>query len=136
MINRLIHFEKFWFILAVYIAVIIFLQSNRPAIISNEQFYDLQFDKLLHMSAWISLSFSLRLGTNSFLNRNFKDKEVLFSLLLIIVCSFYGIIDEIHQMFIPYRTADIFDALADAIGSVIGVLLGHFLVINTKSKTI
>ncbi len=37
-----------------------------------------------------------------------------------IAATLYGVTDEIHQSFVPGRSADPFDALADAIGSTIG----------------
>ena len=42
-------------------------------------------------------------------------------MLSILLSSLYGISDEIHQSFVPYRTADVMDALADIIGSAFGV---------------
>lgn len=41
---------------------------------------------------------------------------------LIALCAvvFYGITDEVHQMFVPGRTASVDDLLADAIGALIG----------------
>ena len=41
----------------------------------------------------------------------------------IILSSLYGISDEIHQHYVPYRDADIMDALADIIGSIFGVYI-------------
>ncbi|WP_203363510.1 VanZ family protein [Bacillus sp. REN10] len=41
-----------------------------------------------------------------------------------LIACFYGFIDEIHQAFIPYRSASIIDAVKD----VTGVLVCYFLV--------
>jgi VanZ family protein len=49
-------------------------------------------------------------------------------LLSISVSTAYGISDEIHQYFVPCRTADVMDALADMVGSCIGVMLYFLLV--------
>lgn len=35
----------------------------------------------------------------------------------------YGISDEFHQYFVPGRNADIYDAIADAIGAWLGIYL-------------
>ena len=42
-------------------------------------------------------------------------------MLLTIVCAtVYGISDEFHQWFVPGRTADVHDVMADAIGATRG----------------
>ena len=38
----------------------------------------------------------------------------------IVISSFYGVTDEYHQRFVPGRSFDVLDMLADAIGSVVG----------------
>ena len=38
----------------------------------------------------------------------------------IVISSLYGVSDEYHQLFVPGRTFDVLDMLADAIGSVVG----------------
>src|SRR5262245_18792144 len=37
-----------------------------------------------------------------------------------VISMLYGVSDEFHQRFVPGRTFDVFDMLADAIGSVLG----------------
>ena len=45
----------------------------------------------------------------------------LSNLMLAILASFlYGISDEIHQAFVPMRSCDVFDALFDLLGAVLG----------------
>ena len=51
------------------------------------------------------------------------------SLLSIVASTAYGISDEIHQYFVPCRTADVMDALADMVGSSVGVP-GYFLLME------
>ena len=41
----------------------------------------------------------------------------------IIIGTIYGILDELHQSFIPYRSCSLYDWLADAIGVIAGVYL-------------
>ncbi len=38
------------------------------------------------------------------------------------VVILYGLFDEFHQGFVPGRTSDIFDALADAVGGMIYIV--------------
>ena len=43
------------------------------------------------------------------------------------LATLYGVSDEVHQMFVPGRTSDRYDVLADAIGATIAVV-GAWLV--------
>jgi VanZ family protein len=81
-------------------------------------------DKIEHFGAYGLLTVIL------YLNLFFQDKYSLlkkypatFSLL---VASLYGMVDELHQIFVPGRTADIRDWLADFVGSVLAVLIIKF----------
>lgn len=38
----------------------------------------------------------------------------------IVISSLYGVTDEYHQRFVPGRSFDVLDMVADAIGSVVG----------------
>ena len=51
----------------------------------------------------------------------------LFSIAIGVV---YGITDEFHQRFVPGRYPEILDAVADAVGSILGVMI--FLLISKK----
>ncbi|QPC48451.1 hypothetical protein G8O30_12385 [Mangrovibacillus cuniculi] len=51
------------------------------------------------------------------------------SLLVACLSCFYGFIDEIHQSFVPYRSATLIDAVKDVIGVVVAwsyVSFTHF----------
>ncbi len=41
-------------------------------------------------------------------------------LVAVSLAAFYGVTDEVHQMFVPGRTASIDDLIADTIGACIG----------------
>ena len=45
-------------------------------------------------------------------------------LLALVLATLYGVTDEFHQMFVPGRTADRYDVLADGIGATLGVAIG------------
>lgn len=42
----------------------------------------------------------------------------------IALATLYGVTDEFHQLFVPGRSADRFDVLADFVGASIGVTIG------------
>jgi len=47
--------------------------------------------------------------------------------LAIVAASVYGITDEVHQFFVPFRESSWQDWLADTIGAVIGAMSWRFL---------
>jgi VanZ family protein len=40
-----------------------------------------------------------------------------------LLTAVYGLTDELHQMFVPGRSADLYDVVADGIGGVIGAFV-------------
>jgi len=76
------------------------------------------FDLLVHVGMYGGLAFlfyrAMLLGTA--LGRN----GWLWLIVLALVQG-YGILDEIHQLWIPNRSCDAFDALADGLGAAIGI---------------
>lgn len=54
----------------------------------------------------------------------------------ILIASLYGVSDEYHQMFVPGRTFDLFDMLADVIGSIAGAgAVRAWSIIRRRSRT-
>jgi VanZ family protein len=47
--------------------------------------------------------------------------------LAIVMASVYGLTDELHQLFVPFRESSWQDWLADTIGAVIGAMSWRFL---------
>jgi VanZ family protein len=45
--------------------------------------------------------------------------------LAILFASLYGISDEVHQSFVPFRESSWLDWVADTIGSVVGAMVMH-----------
>jgi VanZ family protein len=45
-----------------------------------------------------------------------RDHSLLGAFLFTIV---YGILDEVHQMYVPGRSPDVYDAMADAFGALL-----------------
>jgi VanZ family protein len=41
-------------------------------------------------------------------------------LLLVLVSSLYGVIDEVHQFYVPGRDCNVWDWLADTLGAFLG----------------
>lgn len=80
----------------------------------------ISLDKLAHMALFLVLSW---LGWRAFwhqakigwLHRGAVLAAILFSVL-------YGVLDEIHQLYVPGRNSDVFDVLADVTGALIFAL--------------
>ena len=110
-------FLKNWLPLIVY-CLAIFIQSSFPSPVKEP---DVPFfDKYLHMLGYALLGAlfcraygSLRLG----------GKFWLVALLSVLSTGLYGISDEIHQYFVPSRSADVMDVAADFVGAAWGVFL-------------
>ncbi len=98
--------------------VFLFWQSSFPSLSSAPLFpHD---DKLMHMGAYAFLAFLA--------GRNLHREKPLFSrtklrMLTILFASLYGLSDEIHQGFVPSRTASAGDFAADILGSCMGAWL-------------
>lgn len=83
-------------------------------------------DKVEHFAAFFILSILLTLtllyqNKNSFLKNHFLASSF-------VIVALYGVIDEIHQYFIPGRYCELLDWISDVTGSVIGVFLVFILV--------
>lgn len=127
-LNKSQNFFKYWFPILLY-CILIFLQSSHPSpdIAPHWPF----FDKVLHFFAYALLgALFLRAFNTTRMNHLLK----LTILLSILLSSLYGISDEIHQSFVPYRTADAVDALADILGSAFGVYIFLKIKIGKNAK--
>jgi VanZ family protein len=111
-----------WLVLGIYCTAI-FIQSAYP---SMATFQDVPLgDKYLHATGYALLGV---LFFRAFKSLPFGHRLSALSLLSIIAATLYGVSDEIHQYFVPYRSADIWDVLADMFGSALGVTVYALLV--------
>jgi len=75
------------------------------------------WDKLQHLAAFAVLAAAVGLWvTPAF----WKRRSVLALLLVALVSSAYGAIDELHQYFVPGRFSSFWDWLADTLGAFFG----------------
>ena len=119
--SRFKNFLAYWLPIIIY-CLLIFLQSSFP---SPEELPPVtHLDKFLHFIAFACLG---ALFFRALRTLKIQNNVKLIMTLSILLSSLYGISDEIHQHFVPYRDADIFDALFDVLGSVFGVFVYRFL---------
>ena len=82
-------------------------------------------DKIKHFSAFFGLSVLLSL-TLLYQNKVLLFKKY-FIAAAVIISSFYGLVDEIHQSFVPGRNSEFLDWVADSLGAAAGVLFVYYL---------
>ncbi len=108
-------------ILALVWIIIIFLLSSQSDLHAPSVFPSQ--DKLEHLIVFGILGILL--------GRSFKPNEKLLSfkniLIITIMVTVYGGLDEIHQIFVPNRHADIGDLIADAVGGFLGGIAFYYL---------
>ena len=116
-LEKLHKFIIYWFPILVY-CLLIYIQSSHP---SPQSIPDWPFmDKLLHFACYALLG---ALFLRAFNTTPIKHNLKLILILSVLLSALYGISDEIHQHFVPYRSADYMDVLSDILGSVAGVYL-------------
>ncbi len=100
---------------------LIFYMSGHPAPQAVKE-VPIYFDiKLVHLAEYglLSLSYSLALFKTT------KLSPLKIAMLSIICTYMYGVTDELHQMFIPERSAKFVDTVTNLIGAIVaqGMLL-------------
>jgi VanZ family protein len=82
-------------------------------------------DKIEHFGAYGLL------GVFLFLALKFQNQYTLFNkfpaTFTVLIASIYGVIDELHQLIIPGRSAEFFDWFADFTGSVLAVIILNYI---------
>lgn len=109
------HFFYYWFPVLFY-CLLIFIQSSLP---TPKKTPDVPYiDKLLHFAGYALLG---GLFLRGFRNSKFKNHDALISVASILLTGVYGATDELHQYFVPYRSAEISDVFYDFLGGFFGV---------------
>ena len=89
-------------------------------------------DKIEHFLAFGGLGFLLHLSLRV------QDKFIVLKkfpwLFTILIVACYAAFDELHQLFIPGRSCDINDWIADMIGVTIGVVLMALIIFVFDKK--
>jgi VanZ family protein len=107
-------FVFYWLPVILY-CLLIFIQSSYPATDSLPTFP--HADKLVHAGGYALLGF---LFYRAYGKTDLPRKAVRLLMVSGLSAMLYGISDEIHQYFVPSRTADIIDMIADAAGGFMG----------------
>lgn len=107
--------------------IVLFILTSLPSDISLDINVS---DKIEHFGAYGLLSFLL------YLTMYFQTKYRLLNkypaTFTLLFASLYGLVDELHQLFVPGRSADVLDWSADFLGSVLAVLISKFILEKLK----
>jgi VanZ family protein len=122
-------FLRYWLPLIAYCLFII-IQSHFPApkAVPSLPF----FDKLLHTAGYALLGL---LFCRAY---HFRWPQVSSRTLVrasVLSAALFGLSDEIHQYFVPFRSAEALDVLADTVGGFLGALgfLVYSFFVNERS---
>jgi VanZ family protein len=114
----------YWVPVALYAGVIFFLsdQSHPEEHLPSFLLKDVS-DKVLHAVEYAVLGALCYRAFRWGLNGQVAARALIIA---IVAASLYGVTDEVHQLFVPFRESSWLDWLADTIGAVIGALSWRF----------
>ena len=102
---------KLWGVVVLYMAAIFYASSL------SDLSVPVGTDKSLHGLVYLGLAVVVVRAVAGGLPRRI---DMSAAAVAIVITVGYAATDEVHQMFVPGRTADGFDLLADAIGAIGG----------------
>jgi VanZ family protein len=91
-------------------------------------------DKIVHFAYFGAIA---ACWTWWFSPRSRKEHRLRTVVFCVLLTSVYGIVDEVHQLFVPGRNCDLFDWIADTLGAFPGCAAGYLamkLLKNGKSR--
>ncbi len=109
----------FRFVPMIFIMGTIFFLSHQPGDSLDMSPFP-GWDKIAHMSIYGILAGSIIYGMNPTFRLTNPYKVMVIT---ICICLLYGISDEVHQSFIPFREQSLADVLADFCGGVCTCLI-------------
>lgn len=95
-------------------AAVIFTATSIPGSVLPGTFA--HADKAVHLALYAALGFLLARALRS------EPENLYVYLLALLLCSAVGAADEWHQQFVPGRTTELLDWMADTVGSLFGVV--------------
>ncbi len=104
--------------------IVLFIGTTLPSS-KYADFFDIS-DKIKHFSAYSILA--ILLGLNLYFQEKWKNLSNFYLNYTFIICGLYGILDELHQLFVPNRSAEVLDWLADIGGTILGIILVRFFI--------
>jgi VanZ family protein len=115
----------YWMPVALYAGAIFYLsaqphpEEQLPSFLLKEV-----SDKVLHLLEYAVLGALCYRAFRWGLNGQVAARALIIA---IVAASLYGVTDEVHQLFVPFRESSWLDWLADTIGAAIGALSWRFV---------
>lgn len=109
-------FLQFWGPVCVY-ASLIFYMSSQSHPEEQMPFVSHFSDKVLHAVEYALLGALWCRAFQASQSEPWRRQAILWA---IVFTSLYGMSDEVHQAFVPFRESSVFDWIADTIGAVLG----------------
>ncbi len=107
-------------LLLIGLCGLIFWQSSGPLPPETPSLPGL--DKLAHAAVYALLAW---LAARAFATLPWKAHAGLIPWAAAVFAAFYGLSDEVHQLFVPGRSGDVWDLVADSVGAAGGALFYH-----------
>lgn len=109
----MLYFLYCWLPVLIYLTTIFYLSSQ-----SHPQLPAKYPDYILHGVEYFLLTLLLLRG---FLLYGIPESLRTQNLLSLLVATLYGVSDEIHQFFVPYRVFSFYDLLANFVGAILAI---------------
>ena len=116
-------FLRYWGPVCGYAALIFYLSSQpHPEETLSTLITDVS-DKVLHIVEYTVLGGLCYRAVKWGTNESWSQQAMLISILF---TSLYGVSDEVHQAFVPFRESSGLDWLADTVGAVLGTMAMYY----------
>lgn len=108
-----------WIITAAYALVISYLSITPQTGLPSFSY----MDKLLHFVAYSGLGFLCAWALSFSITTSWR------SIIFVAACiaTLYGILNEIVQMYIPTRSTEFYDAVANGAGAIVGAFFAMYI---------
>ena len=93
-----------------------------------------RYDKLIHIGLFLVFGLFVYRAINSIIQKYLFNWGIAFISLSIVML--YGVLDEMHQGFVPGRSVDIWDAIADTIGGFSAMIIIYLLSLRTRTSSV
>jgi VanZ family protein len=116
----------YWLLPAIAYAALIFYLSgqSRPLPYLTSRFND----KLLHLVEYAAFAVVVTWGLAHLVTLPRAARWA------VLIGSLYGATDEFHQWFVPHRSADVADWVADTLGALLGALLAWLILRGWRAR--
>ncbi len=86
------------------------------------------FDKLVHMAMYMGCSFVILIDLSRWADEKKRPLPVLALIAFLCATGIGGLLEIVQERYIPYRTGDWIDFIANTVGALIGTACGYIVV--------